>query len=48
MLEKHHITRRELAKIAWTLGQQGAIVVTNKKPLERTTKDHHVLRVPST
>jgi hypothetical protein len=47
-VETHHTTRGELAKIAWTLDQQGGIVVTNKKPHERTAKDHHVLRVPST
>ncbi len=34
----------ELARVAWTLRDQGEIVVVNTKPRERTMKDDHQLR----
>ena len=45
MLETHHITKGELAQLAWALGKSGEIVVVNAKPRERTVNDDHVVRV---
>jgi hypothetical protein len=47
LLEALHITKTELAQIAWGLAQKGVIEVTNKMPLERTMKDDHILRSPT-
>ena len=44
MLERHHLTKVELAQVAWDLASRGDIVVTNAKPRERTMNDAHVLR----
>ena len=44
MLEAHHITKVELAQIAWALGKGGEIDVTNAQPRQRTMNDNHVLR----
>ncbi len=43
LLEAHHITRAELAQLAWSASKQGEIVVANAKPRERTMNDDHVL-----
>jgi hypothetical protein len=44
LLEAHHITKSELASIAWTLRKNGNLVVTNVKPGERTMNDDHIIR----
>ncbi len=44
ILEANHITKAELARIAWELARHGELEVTNARPLERTMKDDHVLR----
>lgn len=44
ILERHHITKAELAQAAWDLATQGDIIVANRKPGERTVKDEHLLR----
>jgi hypothetical protein len=44
ILESHHITKVELARIAWGLWKRGEIDVTNAQPRERTMNDGHVLR----
>jgi three-Cys-motif partner protein len=44
VLEANHVTKAELARIAWELAKQGEIDVTNAGPRERTMKDDHVLR----
>jgi hypothetical protein len=43
ILEAHHITRTELAKLAWNLTKAGTITVSNAKPRERTVRDDHIL-----
>jgi three-Cys-motif partner protein len=44
LLEALHMTRGELAQIAWGLHKKGGIIVTNAKPRERTMNDGHLLR----
>lgn len=44
ILEARHITKVELAQIAWALSKRGEIYVTNAKPRERTMNDDHLLR----
>jgi three-Cys-motif partner protein len=44
ILEANHITKAELARIAWELTRQGELEVTNAGARERTMKDDHVLR----
>jgi three-Cys-motif partner protein len=44
ILEAHHITKVELAQLAWALSKRGEIEVMNAKPRERTMNDAHVLR----
>ncbi len=43
ILEAHHVTRGELARLAWGLVQAGEIDVSNMKPRERTVQDAHIL-----
>jgi three-Cys-motif partner protein len=44
VLEAHHVTKGELARLAWGLYKGGEIVVTNAKPRERTMNDGHIIR----
>lgn len=46
LLEVLHMTRTELAQVAWSLHKAGQLVVTNLRPRERSVKDDHVLRRP--
>ncbi len=46
LLEILHVTRTELAQVAWSLHVAGQLVVTNIRPRERSVKDNHVLRRP--
>ena len=48
VFETHHITKVELARLAWDLGKKGEIIVANAKPRERTMNDGHVLRKAKT
>jgi hypothetical protein len=45
ILEAHHVTKGEFARLAWDLGKQGIIAVENAKPRERTMRDAHILVV---
>ena len=45
LLEAHHITKVELARVAWDLGKRGEIAVTNSTARERTVRDDHLLRL---
>jgi three-Cys-motif partner protein len=44
LLEAHHVTKGELARLAWGAYKRGEIVVTNAQPRERTMNDGHILR----
>ncbi|MGA3122478.1 MAG: hypothetical protein ABSF69_17070 [Polyangiaceae bacterium] len=44
LLESLHMTRGELARVAWKLHKDGEIFATNVKPRERTMSDQHLLR----
>lgn len=44
LLEALHMTRTELAQVAWSLHKKGEIAVANAKPRERTVNDNHLLR----
>jgi hypothetical protein len=44
LLEALHMTRTELAQVAWGLHKKGEIAVANAKPRERTVNDNHLLR----
>ncbi|MCL2723049.1 MAG: three-Cys-motif partner protein TcmP [Polyangiaceae bacterium] len=46
LLEVLHITRTELAQVAWSLHGRGQLIVTNLQPRQRSVKDDHVLRRP--
>lgn len=46
LLEHLHMTRTELARIAWSLHKSGAVRVLNVKGGERSVKDDHILRLP--
>jgi three-Cys-motif partner protein len=46
LLEALHMTRTELADVAWSLHKSGQLVVTNTKSRERTMNDGHLLRRP--
>lgn len=43
LLEELHVTRTELANIAWSMHTRGELVVKNLGPRERSVKDHHAL-----
>ena len=43
LLEILHMTRTELAQVAWSLHVAAQLVVTNIRPRERSVKDDHVL-----
>jgi hypothetical protein len=45
LLEEHHLTKTELARLAWSLHQRGQIAIANAKPRERTVNDLHVLEL---
>lgn len=43
ILEARHVTKTELARLAWDLVKTGQIEVSNAKPRERTAHDAHIL-----
>jgi three-Cys-motif partner protein len=43
ILEARHITRTELAQLAWNLTKAGEIAISNAKPRDRTVHDGHIL-----
>jgi hypothetical protein len=43
VLEAHHVTKVELAQLAWDLVKAGRIEIQNAKPRERTVHAAHVL-----
>jgi hypothetical protein len=44
ILEAHHVTKTELARLAWDLRDRGELIVENAKPRERTMNDRHMMR----
>jgi three-Cys-motif partner protein len=44
VLEGHHVTKSEVADIAWKLGKAGQLFVENPEPRQRTARDETVLR----
>ncbi|MFN9621239.1 MAG: three-Cys-motif partner protein TcmP [Cyanobacteriota bacterium] len=43
ILEAHHITKVELARIAWDLYREGKIKIVNLKPRQRTVRDDTIV-----
>lgn len=43
ILESHHLTRGELAKLTWQSHKRGEIEIKNRQPRERSVKDEHIL-----